>query len=252
LEQSAVALRPVSRQTLSEQVAMQLAGEIQAQRWKPGEKLPSEAELCRAFGVGRSTLREALKSLAFIGMIRMRAGGGSYVAEQPSKYLSGPWLAVGVLTSEQELNDFAEARLVLEAELAGFCAERASDDDIKVIESLVNQMSGAIREDGGHFSELDLSFHLAIGAGSKNQVLAELLKHVRERLRELITKSLLLPAGMELACKQHRQILDALKSHNSAKAREAMRSHLRAFQRGYKVLFRTTALEDRTMAPPNP
>jgi GntR family transcriptional regulator, transcriptional repressor for pyruvate dehydrogenase complex len=230
---------------------MQLAGEIQARRWKPGEKLPSEAELCRAFGVGRSTLREALKSLAFIGLIRMRAGGGSYVAEQPSKYLSAPWLAVGVLTTERELNDFAEARMVLEAELAGLCAERASDRDIKVIEGLVSQMSGSVKEDGAQFSKLDLSFHLAIGEGSKNQVLAELLKHIRKGLQELITKSLLLPAGMELACQQHRQILDALKQHNPTKAREAMRSHLRAFQRGYRVLFHTAAPESRIMPTPD-
>jgi GntR family transcriptional repressor for pyruvate dehydrogenase complex len=78
-------LKPVSRTTLSEQVAMQLASELQAKRWQPGEKLPSEAQLCEVFNVGRSTLREALKSLAFIGMIRMRAGGGSYVADQRSR-----------------------------------------------------------------------------------------------------------------------------------------------------------------------
>ena len=70
-------LKPVSRTTLSEQVALQLAAEVAAKRWQPGDKLPSEAELCRAFNVGRSTLREALKSLAFVGIIRMRAGGGS-------------------------------------------------------------------------------------------------------------------------------------------------------------------------------
>jgi GntR family transcriptional repressor for pyruvate dehydrogenase complex len=241
LEPTAAVLRPVSRQTLSEQVAKQLAGEIQAQRWKPGEKLPSEAELCQVFGVGRSTLREALKSLAFIGLIRMRAGGGSYVAEQPSTYLSGPWLKMGALTTERELNDFAEARLVLEAGLASLCAERATDGDLAAIEALVVQMPSAIQEEGAHFRDLDLSFHLAIASGSKNQVLAELLKHIREGLHEIIAKSLLLPAGKELAYKQHRQILDALKQRNPAKAREAMRGHLRAFQRGYKVLFHTTA-----------
>ena len=58
------------------------------------------------------------------------------------------------------------------------------------------------------------------------------------RLQELITKSLLLPAGTEMAYKQHREIFDALKQRNPARARKAMRSHLRAFQRGYKVLFR--------------
>ena len=70
-------LDPVPRATLSEQVAKLLAARITAGDWKPGAKLPSEAELCKAFKVGRSSLREALTSLAFIGLIRVRAGGGS-------------------------------------------------------------------------------------------------------------------------------------------------------------------------------
>lgn len=243
-----VGLPPLSREKLSEQVAKRLAGEIQAQHWRPGEKLPSEVELCKALGVGRSTLREALTSLAFIGMIRMRAGGGSYVAEQPSAYLSAPWLANGVLTTERELNDFSEARIVLEMGLAELCAERATPQDIVTIETLVDEMKDWIYKDPDRFHELDLSFHLAIGNGSKNLVLTELLKHIRGRLHELITKSLLLPAGMELACTHHRQILEAVKQHNPAKASDAMRNHLRAFRRGYKVLFQTNARGTDTLA----
>ncbi len=231
------ALKPVSRTTLSEQVAMQLASELTAKRWKPGEKLPSEAELCEVFNVGRSTLREALKSLAFIGMIRMRAGGGSYVAEGRSKYMDAPLLAKGMLNTEKDVNDLCEARLMLETEVAGLCAERASDQDLRMLENIVNDMKAAIHKDGDTFRDLDLGFHLAVAAASKNDVLAALLKHIREALQELITKSLLLPAGMELAYKQHRAILDVLKQRNPSLARKAMRTHLRAFQRGYRVLF---------------
>ncbi len=231
-------LKPVSRTTLSEQVAMQLAAELQAKRWQPGEKLPSEAELCKVFNVGRSTLREALKSLAFIGMIRMRAGGGSYVADQRSKYMDGPLLAKGVLTTEKDVTDLSEARLLLETEVAGLCAERATEQDFQALERIVIEMKAAIANGGEGFKELDVSFHFAIAAASKNLILAALLKHIREGLQELITKSLLLPAGMELAYKQHRAILEVLKHRNPGKARQAMRTHLRAFQRGYKVLFK--------------
>ncbi len=216
---------------------MQLASELAAKRWKPGEKLPSEAELCKVFNVGRSTLREALKSLAFIGLIRMRAGGGSYVSEQRSKYMDGPLLGKGVLNTEKNVNDLSEARLMLETEVAGLCAQRASDQDFEHLEEILQKMKAAIGNGGEGFKELDLSYHLAIAAASKNEVLGELLKHIRIGLQELITKSLLLPAGMELAYKQHRAILEALKQRNPAGARSAMRTHLRAFQRGYKVLF---------------
>jgi GntR family transcriptional regulator, transcriptional repressor for pyruvate dehydrogenase complex len=237
LNSTTATLKPVSRTTLSEQVAMQLSSELTAKRWKPGEKLPSEAELCQVFHVGRSTLREALKSLAFIGMIRMRAGGGSYVAEQGSKYMQGFWLAKGVLNTEKDLVDFSEARLVLETELAALCTQRATDQDIDALEGLVTAMEPEIDQTGDKFSQLDLAFHLGIAAGSKNEVLLELLKNTREVLLEFITKSLLLPAGKQLAYAQHGEILEALKQRDRARARKAMRAHLRAFQRGYKVLF---------------
>jgi GntR family transcriptional repressor for pyruvate dehydrogenase complex len=232
------ALKPVSRTTLSEQVAMQLASELTGGRWKPGEKLPSEAELCKAFNVGRSTLREALKSLAFIGLIRMRAGGGSYVSEQPSKYLDGPLFAKGVLNTEKDITDLSDARILLETEVAGLCAQRATDQDLAALHDILKQMKTAIEQGGDGFRQLDLGFHLAIAMGSKNQVLSEMLRHIREALQELITKSLLLPAGTDMAYKQHREIFEALKQRSPARARKAMRSHLRAFQRGYKVLFR--------------
>ncbi len=234
-------LKPVSRTTLSEQVALQLAAEVAAKRWQPGDKLPSEAELCRAFNVGRSSLREALKSLAFVGIIRMRAGGGSYVAERPSKYVNRPLLARGLLNTEKDVNDLSEARLVLETELASLCARRATRRELATLEDLNRKMNVAKDEDRAKFQQLDLEFHLSIAASSKNEVLAELLGHIRGALQELIRKSLLLPNGMNLACKQHEKILAALKQRNPAAARKAIRAHLSTFQRGYKVALGTQA-----------
>jgi GntR family transcriptional repressor for pyruvate dehydrogenase complex len=231
-------LKPVSRTTLSEQVALQLAAEVAAKRWQPGDKLPSEAELCRAFNVGRSTLREALKSLAFVGIIRMRAGGGSYVAERPSKYVNRPLLARGILSTEKDVTDLSEARLILETELTSLCARRATRRDLAALEDLTRKMKAAKDEDRGKFQQLDLEFHLSIAASSKNEVLAELLSHIRGALQELIRKSLLPANGMNLACKHHEKILEALKQRNPAAARKAIRAHLSAFQRGYNGLRR--------------
>ena len=229
-------LEPVSRTTLSEQVALRLAAELSANRWKPGEKLPSEAQLCKAFKVGRSTLREALKSLSFIGLIRRRAGGGTYAAEGISPYVNAPLINKGELTTDKELSELSEARLVLETELAALCAERANAEDLRGLERLVDQMKDAKDEDGTKFSQLDMGFHLAIAAGSKNAILTRLMKHTRASLQEFINKSLQLPAGMDISYKQHRAILDALRRHDPVRARKAMRSHLQTFQRGYKVL----------------
>src|SRR5208282_2354928 len=139
-------LDPLHRTTLSEQVAKHLATRITAGDWRPGEKLPSEAELCKAFNVGRSSLREALTSLTFIGLIRVRAGGGSYVAEQPSAYSTGAWLCKGLLTDRKAMAEFVEARLILETELAGLCAERITPEEINQLELLVERMRDSVQD----------------------------------------------------------------------------------------------------------
>jgi len=229
-------LDPLPRATLSEQVAKQLAARITAGDWQRGEKLPSEAELCKALNVGRSSLREALTSLAFIGLIRVRAGGGSYVAERPSAYLTSAWLNTGKLTNKKALAEFAEARLVLESEVAGLCAERITPLELDELEVLVERMENSVN-DAEVFSKLDLSFHLSMGRAAKNDVLNNILAGVREQTMELIAKSLLLNEGMQQAATQHVKILETFRQHSPARAREAMRSHLQSFLRGYSVLF---------------
>jgi GntR family transcriptional regulator, transcriptional repressor for pyruvate dehydrogenase complex len=231
---------PVSRSTLSEQVAKRLAARITSGEWQPGEKLPSEAELCKAFDVGRSSLREALASLAFIGLIRVRAGGGSYVAEQPSAYFTSPWLNGGMLTDEKSLAEFVEARLMLETEFAGLCAERITPEELAEMELLVERMKTSLH-DVDEFAKLDLSFHLTMAKAAKNEVLNN-LSSMREQTMELITKSLLLEEGMENALRGHLKILESFRQRNPAKAREAMRHHLQTFQRGYNVLFEATSM----------
>jgi GntR family transcriptional repressor for pyruvate dehydrogenase complex len=239
---------PVSRSTLSEQVAKRLAARITSGEWQPGEKLPSEAELCKAFDVGRSSLREALASLAFIGLIRVRAGGGSYVAEQPSAYFTSPWLSSGVLTDEKSLADFVEARMILETEFAGLCAERITPEEFAEMELLVERMKSSVHN-VDEFAKLDLSFHLAMAMAAKNEVLNN-LSSMREQTMELITKSLLLEEGMENALRGHVKILESFRQHNPVKARETMRHHLQSFQRGYDVLFAVSSMTPPKEAAP--
>jgi GntR family transcriptional repressor for pyruvate dehydrogenase complex len=217
-------------------VAKRLAARITAGDWRPGEKLPSEAELCKAFEIGRSSLREALTSLAFIGLIRIRAGGGSYVAEQPSAYLTSPWMNTGRLTDEKALDEFVEARMILETELAGLCAERITADELRHMENLVEQMK-ATMQNSEEFWKFDLAFHLSMGSAAKNGVLNDVIKGIREQMAELISKSLLLQEGMEQAITQHTKVLEAFRQKNPQKARDAMHHHLQSFQRGYRVLF---------------
>jgi GntR family transcriptional repressor for pyruvate dehydrogenase complex len=228
----------LARATLSEQLATQIGHMISEGTWKPGEKLPSEPELCQAFSVGRSTLREALKSLSFLGTVETRHGEGTYVRQSPSIVLARI-LGHGLLSVEN-LADLVETRIALETELVRLCALRATNDDLEHLGRLVQEMHESVQSDAKRFLELDLDFHLSIAASSKNQVLASLLQTIRGLLQELIEKSQELAGARELACEQHGKILDALQDRNPRQARSAMRRHLTVFQRRYRMLLKAS------------
>jgi GntR family transcriptional repressor for pyruvate dehydrogenase complex len=228
-------LKPVSRVTVGEQVALQIAGMIREGRWRTGDKLPPEGELCRALNIGRSTLREALKSLAFIGMVRMRAGDGTYVT-QTSPGLLERILARGLLKTEKDLADVCEARMVLETELAALAAERAEPQDVTRLTELVHLSRRSLNGEGSPFLELDLEFHLSIAKCAKNDVLRHLLVDIRGVLIEWIMKSQELPGLRENAQVQHEKILESIADRNPSRAREAMQAHLQTFQRAYTLM----------------
>jgi GntR family transcriptional regulator, transcriptional repressor for pyruvate dehydrogenase complex len=237
-------LKPVSRITLGEQVAAQLSDQITEGRWKPGEKLPSESELCMALNIGRSTLREALKSLAFVGMVQMRPGDGTYVIEE-SDLLIDRIMSRGFLKTEKELQDVGEARLLIECETAALAAERADSKDLGQIDLLMDEMELSLKESRRDFVELDVEFHLAIAHCAKNQMLYELLTPIRGVLKEWISKSQELPGIKENAHRQHAKILSAVRRREADKARHAMRTHLQTCEKMFNLLGRISVSKEQ-------
>jgi GntR family transcriptional repressor for pyruvate dehydrogenase complex len=230
-------LKAVARVTLGEQVALQLAEMIAEKHWQAGERLPPEMELCEVLNVGRSTLREALKSLAFIGMVRMRPGDGTYVSDLSNRLLDRI-LAKGLLKTEKDLADVCETRMILETEGAAIAAERATEEHLAQLKELVGRGREILKTDRPSFSNVDLDFHIAIANASRNRLLPRLLTDIRGILAEWITKSQELPGLRENAQEQHEGILRCIANRDPAAAREEMRTHLETFQRAYTLLGR--------------
>lgn len=228
-------LKPVSRVTLGEQVAAQLAEQISKGQWLPGERLPSESDLCAALGIGRSTLREALKSLAFVGLVQMRPGEGTYVVDG-TRPLIDRVNARGLLKTEKDLDDLGETRLILETELAALAAERMDAADFESLDQILAQMERSLRNGGHDYAELDVEFHLAVAKGSKNRLLHQLLAPIRETLQEFIAKSQELPGIKQSAHNHHAKIVAALKQRDPDKARKAMRAHLKTCEKAFTLL----------------
>lgn len=208
---------------------------ISDRHWKAGERLPPEPELCEALNVGRSTLREALKSLAFVGLVRIRAGDGTYVAEQ-SRGLLNRILAKGLLKTEKDLEDVCETRIILETELASLAASRATDADLQQLQSLLEQGETSLRDHSRDFIQIDLDFHLTLAYSSQNNLLPRLLFDIRELLVEWIQKSQELPGLRDNAHSQHEKIFSAVCDRDPERARREMRAHLETFERAYKLL----------------
>ncbi len=221
-------LIPVSRVTLGEQVAGQLAKMITGGKWNPGEKLPSELELRKTLHIGRSTLREALRSLSYIGLVVMKPGDGTYVTKGSSKSLQHI-LSHGMLRTPQDVDDLFETRVILETELVALCAHRASGTDLEQIEALVLEMERTMDHPVEDFASLDIQFHSAIAEGSKNRILGRLFQSIHGLIKEMLTKREYILGGHEEACKSHRKILQALKQRKVREARRAMREHLDGF-----------------------
>jgi GntR family transcriptional repressor for pyruvate dehydrogenase complex len=228
-------LKPVSRVTLGEQVAAQIAEQISEGRWKPGDRLPPESQLCAALSIGRSTLREALKSLAYVGLVQMRPGEGTYVLDN-TRLLLDRIRTRGNLKTEQELDHVSETRLILETELAAMAAERMEPGDMQELEDLLAAMKRSLQGDGVDYASLDVDFHLAIAKGSKNQLLYELLVAIRNVLQEFIAKSQELPGIKDNAHADHVKIFAALRTRNPEKARRAMKAHLQTCERAFTLL----------------
>lgn len=242
-------LKAVSRTTLGEQVALQLAELIVEAQWPPGKKLPPEMALCQSLNVGRSTLREALKSLAFIGMLRMRAGDGTYVAEGCGRLLDRV-MAKGLLKTEKDLTDVCETRVLLETELAALAATRATAQDRKRLQAIGAELQASLKGQGKPYIELDVEFHLAIADASHNGVLRRLLMDIRELLTDWIRKSQEFPGGLESAQQHHSRILRSILAGNAENARKEMRQHIETFQKAYKLLGLVPSPKDKPPATP--
>lgn len=210
-----ISFKTVQQRKLADQVTQQLQEKISLGELKPGEKIPTEPELMSLFGVGRSTIREAVRVLVKAGLLEVRQGDGTYVMNRtPSlEPLEHRLRRAAIL-------EVYEARRILELEMAKLAAQRRSDDDLARMRESLNKRREARRlDDMWAYVDSDLAFHLAIAAASKNSVLTDLYGSFSNVLRDALYK---LVTDRELYQNQiaiHEQLLEAIE-RKDAKAAE--------------------------------
>lgn len=217
----------VERKRLTDQIIDQLLAMLKDGKLKPGDKLPSETALMEQFGVGRSSLREAIGALSLTGMLTVRPGHGTHVAASAGEFLSKPFRWGMMVGWQEKLHEFIEARINLEEALVGMAAQRAGDTDIEEIRRGL-QLLKASKLTKRKAIQADLVFHMAIANASHNSVLTKFLEELRQPVRNWMEQKASRFGGYDHVYEQHEKILEAILAREPEAARKAMRDHLNA------------------------
>jgi GntR family transcriptional repressor for pyruvate dehydrogenase complex len=203
-------------------VAEAIKVRVAAGDWVVGQRLPSISQLAQTLGVGTGSVREAVKVLASLGIIRIEHGRGMFVASAQRAQLD-PYEHFQDVGAGSVLA-LCEARRILEPELAAFAAERGTDADLQSIREQALAMEQLVAE-GLDFSEPDLQFHRLIALSAHNPVLARMMDGVNDLLRESqkITRE---QAMTQRAVRYHLLIADAICERNPLQARLLMLAHV--------------------------
>lgn len=203
-------------------IANKLARRIDSGEFPAGSRLPAERELAEQFGVSRVTIREAEIALQAVGRIAIKTGSGVYVEDNVAKRdRELPKISAFELT---------EARALFESEAAALAAEHISDDAIAELERQVEIMSGTGPGDSAG-EQADHDFHRAVAVASNNAAilyLVETMWKMRDEI-EPVKEVYDSVCSEDIGARgpEHEQILDALRAHDPAAARGAMRDHFR-------------------------
>lgn len=212
----------IKSRLLAQQVEEQLMDYILSEPVLVGQKLPNEFKLGEKFGVGRSTIREAVKSLVSKGILDIRRGAGTYVISTATPK-EDP-LGLSTITDKTSLAlDLVDVRMMLEPGIAEMAALHATNEEIKQLETLCSVVEIRIRR-GEPYIQEDIKFHTFIAACSKNKVVEQLIPIIDTAVMMFVNvthKKL-----TEETITTHRHIVEAIKDRDPIGAKSAMMMHL--------------------------
>ena len=224
-----IAFGTVTRDALPDQIASRLIALITERQLKAGDRLPPERELAAMMGVSRSSLREALRALAMLGVAEMRQGDGTYLTNlQPGSLMRSVGLVLAM--SDSGLEELFEARKLVEPGLAKLAAERISDEDAA---ELAHCAAGThdVLQDPEAFMWADIELHAKIARAACNAVLERLLESIAGMgIASRRRRGGLAPVR-EQSAHDHVDIAAAIAAHEGDAAFAAMLRHLENVER---------------------
>jgi len=220
-------------------IVNQILSHVETGQLKIGEKLPSERELCKMFGVGRSSVREAIRALVVMGNLEVIQGKGTFLCkaanteEQPS-LLESAFDAMPVF-------DLMEARQMLEIDVVRLAAERVDKMDIRRLHQAINKIAECCH-DTKSFYEADLVFHNLLAEATGNLVIGEMMKVITKMVHNYCFNFMAISEDTKektISC--FRQIVQFVARGEGDKAAEVMFDHLRIVDAEFKRLISDAA-----------
>lgn len=191
----------------------------------PGERLPSERELAERLGIGRNSLREALKALETVGLVESRVGNGTYITDQAGAGI-GRSIGMALAVWGGAIVEVLEARQMIEVGAAFTAAEKATDDDLCALEQELAAMDAA-QDDLKRYLTADMNFHRVVARATQNAIIHRIAVELLDLLEQMLNQ----PAVSQLPMTAesggtHRAVYEAIARRDANGAAAAMRDHL--------------------------
>ncbi len=201
-----------------------------------GERLPSIEELGRRQKMSVVSVREAIQKLSLMGLVHVRHGGGTFLAEDIPSIL-----------------EILDARKYVEMATCLLAARNATDEELEELAALISGMrDDFLRDDTVAFTEKDLAFHLAIGRMSRNALLTAFLMNIQDLLYYLQQRTHMLQGTLEQANHYHPLIADAIRKREGDAAQVLMAEHIEAVKRAWGAYDRNQVTKARQAASRRP
>jgi GntR family transcriptional repressor for pyruvate dehydrogenase complex len=209
-------------------VVNHVRGLIETGTLQPGDKIPPEREFARTLKISRASLRTGIGYLAAMGVMKIRHGVGTFVADGPPDLGTASLSLIGALHGFQSWQMF-EARIILESSLAALAAERGKEEQITALAEEVAEMFAAIDAPLDYLIH-DVLFHRTIAKASGNPILAAVMETVTSSMYDKRRTTVQRATDLRESAEMHREIYRAIRAHNPLEARKLMEQHLRMAQ----------------------
>jgi GntR family transcriptional repressor for pyruvate dehydrogenase complex len=191
---------------------------------QPGDRIPPERDLARMLKISRASLRTGIGYLAAMGVMKVRHGVGTFVADGPPEFGTSSLTLMSVLHGFQPWQMF-EARIVIESQLAALAAERGTEEHHAIMAEEVAEMFASI-ETPLEYLIHDIQFHRTISKASGNPILAAVMETISSALYETRKDKVEHSTDLRESAEMHREIYRAIRSRNAPESRKLMEKHL--------------------------